>query len=527
MNELKQLEKIFFKGQISRREFLSRTAAMGFTMAASPLLFSGVTRAATPRKGGTLRVGIQEGETSDSIHPAEGLSNSMAFLSCTLRNFLIEIDASGEVIPELAESWDVSKDAKTWTFKLRKGVEFHNGKTFDVEDVLFSINLHRVEGTKSGAKALVDTIEDIKVLDKYTIQFILKSGQMDFPVYLAFYYLCMVPKDTTDFTIGTGGYILEKWEPGVISIFKRNPNYWKAGRAHFDRVEMKTIKDDTARTSALRTGVIDVMNKCDFRTLDHLKRVKDIQVIQNTGRRHFVMNMLTDVAPYDNNDVRLALKYAIDREHVLNTILNGYGTVGNDHPISKAYRFFDKDLPQRTYDPEKAKYHLKKAGMEGHVFKLHTSDTAHKGAVDTAQLFQQHAAKAGIKIQVVKEAADGYWSEVWNKKGFSQSYWSGKATIDLMLTLSYKGGAAWNDTHFNHARFDQLLEAARSEQDYQKRREMYGEMQRILKDEGGVITPVFADLVEAATTRIKFGDKYGTDLDLDSGRFAERWWFES
>lgn len=170
---------------------------------------------------------------------------------------------------------------------------------------------------------------------------------------------------------------------------------------------------------------------------------------------------------------------------------------------------------------------MKKAGLEGHVFKLHTSEAAHKGAIDTVLLFQQHAAKAGIKIEVVKEASDGYWSNVWNVKGFSQSYWNGKETADLMFTLSYAEGAPWNDTHFSHARFNTLLKAGRTEQDEQKRRQIYGEIQQILRDEGGVISPVFADIVDAATTRLKFGENYATNMDLDGGRFAERWWFAS
>lgn len=526
MSELKKLKKLLQSGRISRREFMSRTAAMGLTVAASPLLFAGVSRAATPRKGGTLKVGIDAGSASDSIHPEKVTDISMFYLVLQLRNCLTEIDVNNQIIPELAESWDVSRDAKTWTFNLRKGVEFHNGKTFDADDVKFSINLHRGEESKSPEKATLDTIEDIKVVDKHTVQFILKAGNMDFPAYLVSPNITMVIADTTDFSIGTGGYILEKFEPGVISITNRNPNYWKAGRAHFDRIEMKKIGDVAARTTALRTGVIDVMNKVDLRTANLLKQSKDIQVLRSAGKRFFSMAMLTDVPPYNNNDARLALKYAIDREHIVKTILAGYGSVGNDHPITEAYPFFNPDLPQRTYNPDKARFHLKKAGLESHVFKLHSSDGAHKGAVDTALLFEQHAAKAGIELEVVREPSDGYWSEVWLKKPFCQVYWSGRPTEDYMLTTMFQSEAAWNDTHFKNARFDQMLKAARTEQDQQKRREMYGEMQGIIRDEGGTIIPVLVDYVDAASKRVKFA-QLANSYEMDGMRFAERWWFES
>jgi peptide/nickel transport system substrate-binding protein len=526
MKELKKLEQLFWTGRINRREFLSRTAALGLTAAASPLLFSGVSRAATPRKGGTLRVGIEEGDTKDTFRLDLALANSMYFIGISVRNMLAEIDNEGNVIPELAESWEASSDAKTWTVRLRKGVEFHNGKTFDADDVLFSYNIHLGEDSQSGAKPLLQTIAEIKKLDKQTVQFVLQSGNVDFPAFMAFPVLQMVPNNTSDFSIGTGAYIVEKFEPGVIATMKRNPNYWKAGRAHFDRVEIKCIADKTARMTALRTGVVHAINKVDARTADLLKRDEKIQVVQTPSRRHYYMPMLMDTAPYDNNDVRLALKYGIDRQQVVKTILAGYGRAGNDHPISPAYRFYDKDLSPRTYDPDKARYHLKKAGLEGHVFKLHTAEAAHNGAVDTALLFQQHAAKAGIQIEVVREASDGYWSEVWNKKPFCQSYSSGRITEDLMFTSLYHSGAPWNDTHFKNARFDQLLLAARSEQNVQKRGDMYAEMQKILKDEGGAIVMAFIDFVDGANQKVKF-DKFSSDFELDGGRFAERWWFAS
>lgn len=524
MRELENLEKLFLKGQISRREFLSRTAALGLTVAASPLMFSGVSRAAAPRKGGTLRVGIEEGDSKDTFRPDLVLANSMYFIGISSKNNLSEIDAAGNVIPELAESWEPSSDAKTWIIKLRRGVEFHNGKTFDADDVLFSYNLHLREDSPSGAKPLLKTIAEIKKMDKWTIKFVLNGGNVDFPAFLAFEALPIVANNTSDFSIGTGAYIIEKFEPGVIATMNRNPNYWKAGRAHFDRVEIKCIADKTARVTALRTGVVDAINKVDARTADLLRRDEKIQVVQTPSRRHYYMPMLMDTAPFDNNDVRLALKYGMDRQQIVKTILAGYGRVGNDHPISPAYRFYNKDLSQRTYDPDKARYHLKKAGLEGHVFKLHTAGAAHSGAVDTALLFQQHASKAGIKIEVVREASDGYWSEVWNKKPFCQSYSSGRITEDLMFTSLYHSGAPWNDTHFKNARFDQLLEAARSEQNDQRRRDMYGEMQRILKDEGGAIVMAFIDHVDGLNQKVKF-DKFSSTFELDGGRFAERWWF--
>ena len=389
------------------------------------------------------------------------------------------------------------------------------------------MNHHRGKDSKSAAKGIVDPIKDIKADGKDAVVFTLEGGNADFPFILSDYHLTIFPADTKNIAqdgIGTGGYILVSFEPGVRALTKRNPNYWKEGRAHFDEVETIGITDISARTNALKTGQIDFMNRCDLKTVHLLEKIPGIQVIRVTGTRHYTMPMRTDVKPFDNNDARLALKYAIDREQMLKLILRGYGSLGNDHPIAPSQRYFASELPQRKYDPDKAKFHVKKAGLQGHTFKLHTSEAAFGGATDAAVIYKEHAARAGINIEVVKEPEDGYWSNVWLKKPWCTCYWSGRATEDWMFSTAYAADAKWNDTYWKHDRFNELLKAARSELDDNKRREMYVECQTIVRDEGGVVVPVFKDYVEAATTKLKFG-KVAGNWEQDGQRCSERWWF--
>jgi peptide/nickel transport system substrate-binding protein len=289
-------------------------------------------------------------------------------------------------------------------------------------------------------------------------------------------------------------------------------------------VETIGIADTSARTNALKTKQVDFINRCDLKTVHLLERTPGIQIIRVTGTRHYTMPMHTNRKPFDNNDVRLAMKYAIDREQMLKLILRGYGSLGNDHPIAPSQRYYASELPQREYDPEKARFHIKKAGMQGHTFKMHTSDAAFGGAVDAAVLYKEHAAKAGINIEVVKEPEDGYWSNVWLKKAWVTCYWSGRATEDWMFSTAYTADAKWNDTYWKHDRFNKLLKAARSELDDKKRRELYVECQRIVRDEGGVVIPVFKDYVEAASVKLKF-DKVAGNWEQDGQRCSERWWF--
>jgi len=234
--------------------------------------------------------------------------------------------------------------------------------------------------------------------------------------------------------------------------------------------------------------------------------------------------MLMDVPPFDNNHVRLALKLGLDREQMLKTVLRGHGALGNDHPISTANRYH-ADLAQRHYDPDRAKWHLKQAGMSSVKVSLSAADAAFAGAVDAAVLYKENAAKAGIDINVVREPDDGYWSDVWLKKAWCAVYWGGRPTEDWMFSTAYARGVPWNDTHFDHARFNELLVAARTELDEFKRGAMYAEMQRIVRDEGGVVVPLFANYVVAMSDKVKHDKQIAANWDLDGFKCVERWWF--
>jgi peptide/nickel transport system substrate-binding protein len=233
--------------------------------------------------------------------------------------------------------------------------------------------------------------------------------------------------------------------------------------------------------------------------------------------------MRTDTAPFDDIHLRMALKYAVDREELLQKILRGHGTIGNDTPIGPSYRYYASELAQTSYDPDKAKFHLKQAGLSELTVDLSAADAAFAGAVDATVLYKEHAAKAGITINVVREPNDGYWSNVWMKKPWCAVYWAGYPTEDQMLSTGYAKGASWNDTYWNHERFNKLLVEARAQLDEAKRREMYAEMQRILRDEGGAVVPMFANAVFARSGRVAHG-KVAANAAFDGRRIIERWW---
>ena len=530
MPKINDLKSLFAAGKIDRRSFMSGAVALGLSVPAA-MSIAATVKAATPKKGGRFRMGLTGGATSDDLDPATTLDSYMINVNYgQLRNCLTEIAPDGSLIGELAESWEPSADAASWTFKIRKGVEFHNGKTLDSNDVAASISHHLGEESKSAAKGIIAAIEDVKIDDANTVTFELSGGSADFPYLMSDYHLGICPANadgSIDWQsgIGTGGYSLVSFEPGVRTLTKRNPNYWKEGNAHFDEIESLYIADVTARTAALQTGQIDAMSNVDLKTVHLLKRSQDIVVFDTTGNQHLTLPMLMDVAPFDNNDLRLALKYAIDREQWLQVIGKGYGELGNDHPIGPANQYRATEIEQRAYDPDKAKHHIKKAAMDGVELKLHMAATAFEGATDAGQLYQETAKAAGINIEVVREPNDGYWSNVWLVKPWCASYWGGRPTEDWMFSQVYSTGADWNETRFAHEGFMKLLVEARAELDDAKRREMYVEMQRIVRDEGGAVIPMFTAYVQAVSAKVGLPEVIGNNWGLDGEKASERWWF--
>ncbi|MBT4888082.1 MAG: ABC transporter substrate-binding protein, partial [Rhodospirillales bacterium] len=340
MSTFETLQKSISEGRIGRREFIQKATAIGMAAAIPTAMLTEEAKASAPKRGGQLRLGSNGGATSDTLFGVLGGGGSQQVsVQWQLLSNLTEVNADGNVVGELAESWEASDDASEWTFKLRKGVEFHNGKSLEANDVIHSLNLHRGEDSKSTGKGLVATVSDIKAADKHTVVVKLDAGNADFPYTLSDYHFSIAPDGSTDVDwnkgIGTGPFILSEWEPGSRALTKRNPNYFKDG-PYFDEVETLNIPDDTARVSAIQSGAVDVIDKPDTKTLHLLAKVPGMRVIELAGNTHYTFPMLMDQAPYDNADVRQALKFAIDRETMLKTVLNGHGYLGNDHPISKA-----------------------------------------------------------------------------------------------------------------------------------------------------------------------------------------------
>lgn len=525
-NQIDQLAKAATLGQLSRRDFMRRAVALGLAAPfASSLLTQSVFAAETPKKGGHLIAGLKGGSSTDVLDPALNASKVPFSFLRTWGETLVDIAPDGRAIPYLAESWEPSNGAKTWVFNLRKGVLFHNGKEMDSEDVVKTLERHSGEKTKSGALGIMRDIVSVKADGKYKVMIELKEGNADLPFLMSDYHLTIQPKggfDDPNAGIGTGPYKVTVNEPGVRHVGEKFKDYWRDDVGHADSIEIRVLNDQTARMSALQSGQVHLANQVAAKTAKLMERMKGISVVNTAGKGHYPLLMHADTAPFDNNDLRLALKHAVDREDLVKRVLRGYGSVGNDMPINAAYDLFDDSIEQRTYDPEKAAFHYKKSGHSGPIV-LRASDAAFSGAVDACLLFSQQAAKAGIKVEVKREPADGYWSSVWNSKPFCISYWSGRNTQDEMYAVAYKSTADWNDTKWRRPEFDKLLSAARIETDREKRKDIYSQMGRMVRNDGGALIPMFNDFLDGVSDKVH-GFVKDPSAEMSNGYALIRCW---
>jgi peptide/nickel transport system substrate-binding protein len=519
------MTKTDFSGAMTRRGLLK--SGMAVTAAGLILPATMLPARAEPKKGGVFRIGIGHGSTTDGYDPGLWDQLFVQTFAAARHNHLIEIGADGNLVPEIAESWD-SADGATWVFKIREGVTFHSGKTLTPDDVLASLNHHRGEASTSAVKPYFDPVTDIKV-DGQNVVVTLNAPNADFPYLMSDYHLPIMASADGKIDVtsadGCGGYVVESYEPGVQATLNRNPNYWKADRAHFDQIVLLSILDSAARLNALMTGEVDTIDQVDPASIGLLESRGVAKILSISGNAHYVFPMDARAAPFNDNNVRLALKYAFDRQELVDKILAGHGSVANDNPIGPANRYFFADMEAKSYDPDKAKSYLKAAGMDTLEVTLSAANAAFSGAVDAAVLMSEKAAAAGITITVDRVPDDGYWDNVWMKKPFCASYWGGRPVEDQMFTTAYQGGAAWNESFWTNEAFDTLLIAARSELDDAKRREMYQEMQRLVSFEGATIIPMYNNYVMALSNAVATPEQIGNNWNLDGFRCVERWWF--
>ncbi len=521
--ELDDLGLQVARGRVTRRTFLGRAAALGVGTATAGALLAACARKAGPNKGSTLVLALAPASATDSLDPALIIDFNH---SRVWGETLTETNPSdGSLVPVLAESFDARDSGRQWQFKLRRGVRFHDGRTMASDDVVKTLQRHSGAGSRSGALGIMRSIERVEADGPGAILVTLKEPNADFPYLMSDYHLVIQPGggySRPGSGIATGPYRIEAFEPGVRLAATKFREHWRDGVGHADSIEILMINDSTARVSALQSGRVHIINLVEPKIVKFVRRLPDVTVRTTSGGGHYMFAMRCDQPPFDDADLRLALKYAIDREEMVKRILYGFGSVGNDHPVNSSYPLFDESIEQRSFDPERAAFHYRKSGHTGPLV-LTAADAAFPGAVNAAALYREHAARCGIDIRIVRAPDDGYWTNVWGRAPLCVSNWGCRPTQDQIFSVAYQSDADWNHTRWRRPAFDRMLVQARGEADSASRKRIYGRMARLVRDDGGAIIPMFNDFIDAMSVRVG-GYVHDPGGEISNGFAAIRCW---
>jgi peptide/nickel transport system substrate-binding protein len=502
MKEIKEFQQMFRDGLMGRREFMSAMAGLGFSAtAAGGFLTSAGALAATPRKGGSVRMAADLHGPDDQMDPIVFTSSIDYTRGHATYNGLLQILDNMTLHPELAEEWSSNSDATEFTFKIRKGVRFHDGSPLSADDVIWSMNRHLGEDSVSVIKAFFASVSEWKKVDSHTVKAILSSPDSDLPTKLGEKQAKIVKKDTVDFTKGngTGPFLLESFEPGVKSAHVRNENYWRDG-PNLDALEITAITDPIARVNALIAGDVQLIIRVDAKSIRLIDEAEGVHISSIPAGVYGGICCLKNTPPGESDDFVMGMRYIQDRKRIVRSILKGHGTVGNDHPISPAYGADHcSELAQREYDPDKAKWHLNKSGYSSAELFVAPVQT---GIEDTCLLMQANLKKIGFDLKLKRVPTDGYWGAVWMKEPLNVVTWNMRPTANAMLSIQFAPGAAWNDTFWNNERFGELLKLSLAETDPAKRHAMYCEMQTLVHDGSGMVIPYHVNILDGVNDKI-------------------------
>jgi peptide/nickel transport system substrate-binding protein len=488
---------------LSRRHFLATTAGAALAGSGS---FAGAAPAASAK---TLRIAAGEADgPKGTMDPALSTADPDAARISLAFERLVILDDTFTPKPQLAETWQSNAAADGWTFHLRKGVAFQDGSPFTAKDVVHSYKRLLDPATASPAASSLSVIDPagIEAADDHTVRFKLKSVVVEFPSLIAnrFTYILKADQPADRIRtqgIGTGPFKVQHFVPGEEpSIFVKNEHYWRPGLPKVDAVELRSIPDAAARIAAIASGQVDLVWDLPRIGLESLEKNPQVKVV--SVRSPFVLDLAvwTDTPPFDDNRVREAMKYVVDREKVKRLVVGGRGQIGGDNPVAPWVRYA-LDEPVRKRDIAKAKALLAEAGHpEGLDLELFTSNVT-PGFIELATVYQALAAEAGIRVKITRTPEGEYWDNIWLKKPFICSSWSGRNADDA-LSVAYLSDSKWNETHWKRPAFDKLIADARHAVDSAKRGALYKEAQKLVRDDGGAIIPVFPDAIGATRANV-------------------------
>ncbi|MGI9336583.1 MAG: ABC transporter substrate-binding protein [Gammaproteobacteria bacterium] len=448
-------------------------------------------------------LGYEWSGEKQSMDPADMHSGDDAYHIFAVYNRLVDVDDSLQILPELAESWSVSEDGKTWTFNLRQGVKFHDGSDFDASDVVYTFKRLLDPDLGSGAKAVMGFLEPegIAAAGSHTVTFTTADAVVELPLLITNKFTNIVPEGAKHeelrlHGIGTGPFMQEQFEPNApVRILRKNPTYWMTGQPKAQCLRVTVAQESVTAVSAMKAGQVDLMLNVDPSNIPALENDPNVSLLETAASNSMTISMWVDTPPFDDLRVRQALKLAVDRQTMIDTVLLGFGEIGNDNPVPPSSPFAFSAEPLE-HNVDKARQLLAEAGhADGLKFDLYTGEGV-PGMAKMAQVYAQMAKDAGMDINVIVTPADSYWDDTWLKQPIVTSAWSMRPPA-TGLAVAYTQDAKWKETHWERSDYDALLKQANETIDDGARADLYKQAQRLLAEQGGVIIPMFVHQVLA------------------------------
>lgn len=539
-----ELTEAFAQGRITRRAFVQRGSVIGLSVAfmgsviaacgsdgksktatsssstlasttAASTTLAGTTAAGTAaagaiKKGGTLRIASQK--PAGPLDPVAMADLGTYTPVVTAFEYLVDI-LGAEVRPMLAESWKPNADGSVWTFSLRKGVKWHDGTAFTAADVVATMDRLSASNLKAYIKA-----GSTKAINDFTVEITLNSPDGQFPQQVGAYnpQSVITPKDyvlgtTLDKRMtGTGAFKMTKYDPAIGATFEANTEWW-GGKPYLDKLEFLFSEDIATQIAGLQGGAADAIVQFSVLGGDALLSDSNIVVETIHGSAHRQIWMNTREGNYTDVKVRQAIALGIDRQALIDTVLKGKGDIGNDHPISPIYPFFDATLPQRKRDVEKAKQLLKDAGKEGLEATMYFPNL--QEIPQLAQLLQSQLKDIGMKVALQQEKnVDGdEWCKVYDSKvepagcdggmDFGIVDYGPRGVPDVYLVKAYATGE-WNSAHYISEPFRAAVKKYQSSLDLDGQKAAIKDIQKIANTDVPYAIPYFYNTLLAHTKKV-------------------------
>ena len=422
---------------------------------------------------------------------------------------LTAVDKDLKIVPSLAESWTVSPDGKTYTFKLRANVKFHDGSAMEAEDVVSTIKRVQSKDIASPLASRLAAIESANAVDAQTVE--LKLKEPSAPLLSSLATIAIVPssaetnKDALQKQpVGTGPFKFQEWQPNGYILLAKNDSYWQQGLPKLAGLKFNIVPESATRQVGLTNGQYALLPNIDAATALQLKGKPGVKLSETLDLAYTLIGMNVSKPPFDNAKVREAVNHAINRQEIVEAALFGAGVPGGPlSPALKSWALDVKEFPCYAHDPAKAQTLLKEAGVSLPV-SVTMNVLPRQDIKDIAQVVQEQLNKVGFKVEL-KNQEQGQFIQDWRNSNFDMfaSLNAGSPDPDEYFYRAFRTGGSTNVFKYSDTEIDQLLDSARSQQDQVARKKAYDQVQKKLACSGPVAHLTYGTLFSAMRDKLQ------------------------